>query len=200
MERIVLTIVAALVLPLCARAQFGDMEKEQALEGDYPTWEWKSTDDFGLSYGFGQHGQSVVSAVMNTSLEFVRRLSVVLSYEPAQALFDKTDYRSTSEYAWDVLGGGVGFRLFENKTSRFPGRGTSLDIRATVTTTLGACDLKFTCYRAGLYFYNATTGLPKKKGGSSPTLYAGAGMCRYDFHSLGLRDTFNPFLEIGVRL
>lgn len=145
-----------------------------------------------LCFNTAQHGMTPMSINLSLGVEAVKDLSFLFNWNPTLGLFNPKGESKTFFWSPDVIGGSVSYRVLgkdsHTKMKNIFGK-MAIDLRASVNTTLSAHTMKFTSYEIGLYQY------ARKKGTRS---VSGIGIKRINYHTPGLKDSYNLFLSIGL--
>lgn len=142
--------------------------------------------EFEASSAFKQHHVTPLSASINVGINITSRFYGFVRLETPLGLYKKDDnkayFNSTN------LGGGLGYTLFyEHNTKDY----ICLDLRASVTNSIGNVDWKNTTYDIGLYVRTRT-----RKSDITP--YAGIGFRYINSHTNDIRDIYSPYIAVGL--
>lgn len=184
MKKYLITILA--VFPLMV---FGQINADNVVEKFFETFTFENS----LCLNTKQHDLTPVSVNLSMGVEPIKNVSVAFNWNPTLGLYNPENGNNTYLWSPDVIGGTVGYRLLGKNPEKSGRYKHALDIRASVNSTLGKHTMEFTSYEVGLYLYN-------RKHALSTSTVSGIGIKRINYHTPGLKDSYNIFLTlIGVR-
>lgn len=138
-----------------------------------------------FSMGASSKDLSFMGANIDLGYSPVNRLSI---HALAHSDFFIPKLGATKDYNNAVnLGGGIGYQLLNNKNWRM---GT-LELRGTLTTSLGSSTYKNTSYGVGLYFY-------KHSNVQRFQPVIGIGFNARNFHG-NVPNFYGPYVSLGIR-
>ena len=129
---------------------------------------------FDLDATVGMENKGMTPTTLNFALgyQLTPRFFAFAKTEGSINLYKKDDVKTY--FKSQALGGGLGFKLFNPKTTA-----QGVDLRLSVTNTIGNADWKYTSYNADLILYPNC-----KKSRSVP--YIGLGFRHINSHTSGL--------------
>lgn len=142
-----------------------------------------------INYEFRQHGIEPISLRLSVGVKPADKLSVTFNYTPRLTLYSNEDGRTFLRTP-DAIGGGIGYRVFQsNREKLIFNESSAIDVRAAINSTLSHNEIKFTSYEIGLYLYNS----------KKPAAISGLGLRHTSYHTPGMKNTYNVFIEYGFR-
>ena len=142
---------------------------------------------FDLDATVGLENKGMTPTTLNFALgyQLTPRFFAFAKTEGSINLYKKDDVKTY--FKSQALGGGLGFKLFNPKTTA-----QGVDLRLSVTNTIGNADWKYTSYNADLILYPNC-----KKSRSVP--YIGLGFRHINSHTSGLSNWNGITGTIGFR-
>ena len=143
---------------------------------------------FDLDASVGMENKGMTPTTFNYALgyQLTPRFYAFAKAEGSINLYKKDDVKTY--FKSQALGGGVGFKLFNPKTNT-----QGLDLRFSVTNTIGKTDWKYTAYNADLILY------PNNKKKRVFTPYISLGFKHINSHTPGLSNWNGIMATIGFR-
>lgn len=176
MKKVLLFFVCiSLVLPMSAL--------EQASES-HSSFLDKCLLEVGVSVGMENKGYTPLTMNANLGYNFTPRFYGFVKAEGVLGLYDKGGVKTYTKSP--SLGGGLGFRLTNPKTSS-----DNFDVRASVTNSIGNVDWKHTAYNVNVIWYGNAS---KKK--SRP--YLGVGFKHVKSHTAGVPNYNGIYATVGI--
>lgn len=145
--------------------------------------------ELGFSSQSKYHEIKPYATNFNFGFDLTKRLYIFISDENYLGLLKKDNNRDYFK-AYN-FGGGIGFSFLKNTIDQTD-KESSIDVKTSITTSLGNADWKNTAYSVGLYFrrgYSCTNIKP----------YIGIGYKFINSHAEDLSDHSSAFLTIGLR-
>ena len=144
-----------------------------------------------IQIGAKQHGMTTVMDNLLVGIEPVRNLKVFFDLQGSLGLYSKDGEKTY--YQGTALGGGLGYRVFTDKTGKgMLGNSDALDVRAAFTTTTGNSEWKYNQFSAGFTLYGCD------KGKICPTV--GLGYRYINSRTPGIRNQSSIYIELGLKL
>lgn len=176
MKRLLFVLMAILlVLPMSAQEQ-GTEARSGFLD--------KYLLEVGVSVGMENKGYTPLMMNVNLGYNFTSRFYGFVKAEGVLGLYDKDGVKTYTKSP--SLGGGLGFRLTNPKTSS-----DNFDVRASVTNSIGNADWKHTAYNVNVIWYGNVS---KRK--TRP--YLGIGFKHVNSHTAGIPNYNGIYATVGI--